>query len=408
MKRWSRRAAAVAVGLTLSASGWVLWGPSRAEAELVDPNLPVSITVGTPPGFCPTGRVDARRTGRVEALPDAPTQKWHRRVRGGMSLPVAVDADGAIIVAAAVAEMVQVGPDGSEQWHRRLGMSVASTQPVIMADGTRVVLTALGQAWGFGPSGDLRFDTSLATLGTDPRTSPLPREDGTLVVAVGTHLVTLDRQGTIVSQADVGERIVGSIVETADGIVATTDTGSVFRWASPMPPRRVGTFRGVVREGGALTPGGSLAAVVDMQRLVSMDLRSGATSTLVNLYGLEGPPTIGNKSLIHIGTTSGLLLSVSPAGEERRVRLVPSLPDADADAGVATPVYAPASPAVLVDEKGRVAFARTDGRVGVVSPEGQVRYAPKRGCGTPVSIVPAGKSKFLVACRTGDLRLYGR
>ena len=408
MKRWSRRAAAIGVGLTLSVGGWVLWSPSRAEADLVDPNLPVSITIGHPPGFSPMARVDSRRTGRVEALPDAPKQKWHRRVRGGMSLPVAIDQDGAIIVAAAVAEMVQVKPDGSEQWHRRLGMSVASTQPVIMADGTRVVLTALGQAWGFGPQGEARFKTSLATLGTDPRTSPLPREDGTLVVGVGTHLVTLDRQGTIVSHEDLGERVVGAILEGGNEVIATTETGAVFRWASPMAPRRVGTFRGMIREGAAMAPDGSLQAVVDMQRLVSMDTRTGATSTRLNVYGLEGPPTIGEQSLIHISTTSGSLLSVSPAGEERRVKLIPSLPAADADAGVPVVAYAPASPAVIVDDKGRIAFARTDGRVGVVSPEGQVRYAPKRGCGTPVSILPAGKGSFLVACRTGDLRLYGR
>lgn len=408
MNEWTKRIGAVGLGMVLCIGGWALWGTPRAAAERVDPTLPAHLTIGRPPGQCPMFRVDAERSGRVVELPNEPKERWHRRVRGGMALPVAVDETGAIIVAAAIAELVQVGPDGTEQWHQRLGMSVASTQPVILSDGTRVVLTALGQVWGYGPGGDPRLRADLGAFGTDPRTSPLPREDGSVVIAIGTNLITLDRQGTIVSQADVGQRITGALVGDGDGIIATTDTGTVYRWASPLPPREVGTFRGLVREGGAKAEDGALLAVVDMQRLVSMDLGSGATTTRMSLYGLEGPPTMGKQSLAHIATTTGLLLSVSSAGEERRVKLAPpSTEPEDADGGVTTPVYAPASPPVLVDNAGRVAFARTDGRVGVVSPDGQVRFASKRSCGTPIALVPAGKGKFLVACRTGDLRLYG-
>lgn len=379
-----------------------------AAAQRLDPNLPARITVGPSPGQCPMGRVNPSRTGQVVELPDTPNELWHRRVRGGMALPVATDEHGAVIIAASVAELVQVGPDGTEQWHRKLGMSIASTEPVILSDGTRVVLTSLGQVWGYDPAGNLRLRADLGGFGTDPRTSPLPRDDGSVVVAVGSHLVTLDARGGIVAEADVGQRVVGALVGDGDGVLATTEMGEVHRWASPLPPRRIGTFRGIVREGAARTQERTLLAVVDMQRLMSMDLVSGATTTRFSLFGLEGPPTVGAKGLAHVATTDGHLLTVSPAGEERRVRLDP-LPDTplDADGGVAVPSYAPASPAVLVDEAGRVAFARTDGRVGVVSANGQVRLTSKRSCGTPISLTPAGKGKFVVACRTGDLYLYG-
>lgn len=392
----------------MSIGAWALWEPRQAAAERFDPNLPVQLTVGPPPGAAPMARVDQARTGRVEELPDQPKQLWHRRVRGGMTLPIAVDASGAIIVAAAVAELVQVGADGAEQWHRRLGMSVASTQPVILSDGTRVVLTALGQVWAFRPNGDTKFQTDLGVVGTDPRTSPLPRDDGSFVVAVGNEIVALDGQGSIVSQADVGERVVGSIAGDESAVYLSTESGGVYRWASPVPPRKIGTYRGIVREGFARTTDGSLVAVVDMDRLVRMDGQSGATTTLATTFGLEGPPTLGEK-LVYITTTTGLLMTISAAGEERRVKLAPAAvedPDA-ADGGVVTPMYAPASPAVIVDKAGRVAFARTDGRVGVVSVDGQVRYAEKRSCGTPIAVVPAGRRKFVVACRTGDLRLFG-
>ncbi len=395
-------------GFGLCAAGWAALGSSPAAAEHADPNLPVRIAVGAPPGHCPMGRVNPARTGRVPELPDRPKPIWHRRVRGGMALPVAVDEQGSIIVAAAIAELVQVGPDGSEQWHRRLGMSVATTQPVILTDGTRVVLTALGKVWGFGPDGAERFTADLSTLGTDPRTSPLPRADGTVAVAVGTNLVTLDRHGTIVSHVDVGERVVGALVEHDRAVLATTHTGAVYRWASPMPARRIGTFRGLVREGAVRASDRSLMAVVDLEHLVAMDLTTGRTTTRLKLYGLEGPPTIDKAGLAHIATTTGLLLSISASGQERRVKLMPpSATATTADGGVPGPVYAPASPAVLVDRAGRVAFARTDGRVGVVNADGRVRFAEKRSCGTPLGVVPAGKKRFLVACRTGDLRLYG-
>jgi hypothetical protein len=302
---------------------------------------------------------------------------------------VAVDDGGAIVVAAAVAELVQVDADGREQWHQRLGMSVASTEPVILSDGTRVVLTTLGQAWGFDARGGERFRTNLAGLGTDPRTSPLPRDDGSVVVAVGTHLVVLDRDGSVMLQADVGQRVVGSVVSDGRSVLVTTETG-------------------IVREGVARTTDGMLLAVVDMQRLVSMDLATGATATRLSAYGLEGPPALGDKGISHVATNAGVLHSVSSAGQERGVRLDPAPEEPpDPDGGVVVPSYAPPSPSVVVDEAGRVAFARSDGRVGVVSPDGRVSYVSKRSCGTPISVTPAGRRKFVVACRTGDLYLYG-
>ena len=405
--RMARGFVAAAVVASVASLGLVLSVP-KASADSVSVSLPAHLTVGPAPGPCPMARVDGRRSGRVVELPSAPRELWHRRVRGGTSLPVAVDETGAVVVAAAVAELVQVDADGREQWHQRLGMSVASTEPVILSDGTRVVLTTLGQAWGFDARGGERFRTDLAGFGTDPRTSPLPRDDGSVVVAVGTHLVVLGRDGSVMLQADVGQRVVGSVVSDGRAVLVTTETGDVVRWASPLPPRRVGTFRGIVREGVARTTDGKLLAVVDMQRLVSMDLSTGATATRLSSYGLEGPPAVGDKGMFHVANNAGVLHSVSSAGQERGVRLDPAPEEPpDPDGGVVVPSYAPPSPSVVVDEAGRVAFARSDGRVGVVSPDGRVSYVSKRSCGTPISVTPAGRRKFVVACRTGDLYLYG-
>jgi hypothetical protein len=227
------------------------------------------------------------------------------------------------------------------------------------------------------------------------------------MVALGTSVIALDSEGELVDRVDVGERVVGALIAADPGVLITTESGRVLRWAVPLPPRTVGTFRGPVRDGAALQ-GNKLLAVVDLERLVAIDLTSGATSSWTHEFGLEGPPTIASGTDAIVGTTTGLLLTVSSEGEARRVKLVPSLPAApDEDAGAPVLVYAPASPPVLVDRAGRVAFARSDGRVGIVSAQGEVHLASKRSCASPICVVPTGRGRFVVACRTGDLRLYG-
>ncbi len=300
--------------------------------------------------------------------------------------------------------MIQVGPEGTEQWTRHLGTSVPSTQPIILSKGTRVVVTSLGEVWGFGPNGEPKFRKNLDSKGEDPRTSPLARNDGSFVVAVGSSVVAFDSNAEVISKADVAKRVVGSLVEDGDAVLITTETGEVFRWASPLPPKRVGSFQGIALEGGARTRDGRLLAVADMERLMSMDVKSGVTTTLLRSNKLEGPPTIGKDNSTYITTTSGELITLSLEGEEQRVSLIASSTKTP-DGGL--PAYAPASPPILVDHDGRVAFARTGGRVGVVLPSGQRHFAPKRSCKTPVAIMPAGEKKFVVVCRNGDLRLYG-
>jgi len=61
----------------------------------------------------------------------------------------------------------------------------------------------------------------------------------------------------------------------------------------------------------------------------------------------------------------------------------------------------------VVDPVGRVAFVRSSGRAGTVSPEGRVEIASERICAAPVAVVPAGDKRMLVACHDGTLWMYG-
>ena len=136
-----------------------------------------------------------------------------------------------------------------------------------------------------------------------------------------------------------------------------------------------------------------------------MDLRTGTVSVRATVSNLEGPPAVGPQGVAWAATIYGLLVGAGPTAEVGRVALSPQpLPGEDAGA---TSYYRP-SPPVLVDKSKRVAFVRGDGTLGVVSPSGQVSLAGSTACLDPTHLVPAGPKRFLVACRSGTLKLYGQ
>ena len=53
-----------------------------------------------------------------------------------------------------------------------------------------------------------------------------------------------------------------------------------------------------------------------------------------------------------------------------------------------------------------VAFVRGEGKVGIAA-SGALSSARTPACADPSAIVPAGPRKFVVACRSGSLVLYG-
>ena len=65
------------------------------------------------------------------------------------------------------------------------------------------------------------------------------------------------------------------------------------------------------------------------------------------------------------------------------------------------------SPAPIVDREGRIAFVRASGSAGVVNPKGAVVLASDRVCTSPITVLPAGEKRLLIACRDGGLWLYG-
>ena len=399
-------------------------GAESARAEGIDTTMPYTVVVGAPRGYAPSERVDARRTGQSKSrLPSPPVDKWRRHLGGTIEVPPVVDESGRIYVALSVPEVVALAPDGKEVFRTRLGSAPAIAPPVLTSDGTILLVTSAGAAVGLGRDGRVRFATPLGQRGRDLDVAPLARSDGSVVIG-GRALVELDPNGAVRARANLPERAVGALIEGPEGTVATSESGAVYVFRPPNPPRKIGTFGGPLRRGAALEGGRTLLAVVGGKSLVGLDLKTGITHVRAGDVGLgtyDEPVTIHPRGFAMWTTSTGLLFGVDAAGNERLRMVVdkgPQAPDPAAAGTAGTPTgpgttffAQPAdtrpSPALVVDAEGRVAFARQGGRVGVARPDGNVALASEKLCAAPVALQPAGDDKMIVACRDGSVWMLG-
>lgn len=383
----------------------------------VSPFAPSRVVVGPPRGVAPSERLDGARSGHAStALPDEPTELWRRPVAGGLELAPLVDAQGNILVSLTVPEVVKVSPDGKEIWRVRTGTAGATAPPALTSDGTMVVLTSAGAAWGVSAAGVVRFSTSIGVRGRDATQAPLATDDGGFVVAAGRELVTLDREGVVLARTSFEERVATPPIAHPDGVLIASERGDVFVYRPPGAPRRLGSFGGSPRGGVVLADERTLLGVVDGRRLVAFDLKTGTTdvrsSGLDPDIQLDAPVTVGPRGVQLLTSYDGLLLGFDPRGDEvLRVALEKQAGLGPADAGAPAAFFGSVdlrpSPPLVVDDKGRIAFARRGGKVGVAHADGRVALAHERLCGSPISLSPAGPGRLLVACRDGTLFMLG-
>jgi hypothetical protein len=389
-----------------------------ARADILDPSMPRTVVVGPPRGEAPSERLDPRRTGRGRSrLPATPVELWRRHVSGTIEVPPLVDAEGNVIALTNAPELVKLGPDSRELWRARLGIAGAVSAPTLLSDGTIAVIAATGIAWGFTPGGAVRFTTPLGIARRDADTVPLALGDGGLLVAAGNVVVELDAdgvvraRGTLEDRSGAGgtERAMGAVVDSPGGALVTTATGSVYRFHPPAAPRKIGSFGGTPTRGAMLLDERTLVAVVDGRRVVAFDLPTGTTHVRAGGLVFDGPPVLGQGGLLLVGTQLGMLVGLDALGNEKlhvmldKTSATPTGPGGTfLGGGELKP-----SPPIVIDPSGRIAFLRANGRVGVVTPEGQVEVAAERVCPGPVSLVPAGDKRMLLACRDGGLWMYG-
>ncbi|MBE7481227.1 MAG: PQQ-like beta-propeller repeat protein [Polyangiaceae bacterium] len=385
-------------------SAALFWFAS-ARAERIDPTFPVRRVVGAPAGAQPMARVDAARTGRARhSLPAAPRVLWRARVTSGLDLPLAVDGRGHVVAASPMSLLVELDAQGKLVWSSKTGNAVPVQGPIITTNGTRVVLTSSGELWGVGPSGTLRLRRTLPTGSVRGAAPPLATRDGGLVLAVTGLLLRLDASGDVLARAKQADAPI-SLLEHGSGTLIVTEKGDVLEWRPPGEPTKLGSFGGRVDEGAALSSPNHVTAIVDHERLV--DFKLSAKTRHIRLDStdhLQGPPAILANGETRVASFSGLLLGHDRTGiETARAALEPS-----GGAGLPSVPGLFLPPPLIVDDRGRVAYVRPGLDAGVVLETGEQKLAAGAACGDPGSLAPAGKHRFVVACRSGLILMLGQ
>jgi len=127
-------------------------------------------------------------------------------------------------------------------------------------------------------------------------------------------LLILDNYGAVIDHVNVGERLVGGLVGTYEGIVVIMNSGKVICWVSFFLFKIVGTFKGLVCEGVVLLDVEIVVVVVNVERLVILNFCIGVTSIRLNLFGLEGSFIVGLKKVVYVVSMFGVLVGTFDDG----------------------------------------------------------------------------------------------
>jgi hypothetical protein len=121
---------------------------SLSRAQRVASDHPLTVIVGTPAGVAVTERLDVARSN-VSSVP-LPSHSlrilWTRYARP-MHQPPVVLADGTVVVVSDDGEALLVSPDGTDRGHVAMGPGPTSA-PALLSDGTLVVVNATGDVVG--------------------------------------------------------------------------------------------------------------------------------------------------------------------------------------------------------------------------------------------------------------------
>jgi hypothetical protein len=254
--------------------------------------------------------------------------------------------------------------------------------------------------------------------------APLSLDDGGVALATLTDLVVLDSEGNVRARATLPpdpkaptpEHVAAPLIASGDKILAVTTNGNVYGWTPGRDPLRLGSFGAPVDGGVALTTSGSLVAIIEGNHLAEVDIAHGTRSTWsIAPQGLYlGPPAVrdlpGGGAVATIGAlthTKGFVLAIDASGQELlRAPVAAFVPNPLPDGGM-PPLTAPPHVGALVDGRGGIAFATTDGRIGTIAPDGALDTLADTFCTKTtvrsgvVGLTPFGANAFAVTCDGG-------
>lgn len=411
---------AVVVG-ALAAGAYGLTTSSRAEG--FHPGDPMNVVVRGGAGGWPTVRGEgSRRGGTRSTIPErAFAVAYRTSTNGRLDVPPLVAPDGSVTFVSRRAEVVTLDPEG----HERAKVAVGGTNlgaATLRNDGT-FVLTVDRDVVGVR-AGRVVFRTPILESTSPSRAAPLALEDGSVLVAGGTSLVHVGVDGAMRARTLLRLPTKVPIVATPDGALVVDDGGNVFRWMPGRDAERLGSFDGPI-DGVAVHDGnGGLLATTRGTRLVRFDLASRELVTMATSGGgvFVSPPVLAPRELAVLllsppGRTEFVTWTWSAGrealGDARRVTVETSAAvGADgfaADGGLSTLATLTLRGSLIVDDRGRHAFAAPGGTLGVVASDFTVESWSESACGPSTSRgtagflgpISAGTDRLLIACDAG-------
>ena len=400
-------------------------GRHEANAQPVDPRRPRTFVVGAPAGPAPMHRVDGHRSGLTRSLLPSGTLRipWRKSTSLTVDQAALAGPDGTLAVVSTHGDVVFLDEGGEDRMLVRVGASQVGPA-TITSDGTVVFTTNNGEAVGIRrTSVSPRFTTRIGGERNSRGAAPLSLDDGGVVVATMSDLVVLDAEGNVRARATLPEAAAAPLVAAGDRIIAVTTTGAVYGWAPGREPVRLGSFGAPIDGGAALADATTLVAVIEGNQLAEVDLVRGGRATRGIAQGAQqvlwlGPPALRSAktdggvasltTMLALTTTRGYVVTVDGAGQELLRAPISSFTATLLPDGGAPPLVAPPHVGPLVDSRGAIAYATTDGRVGVVSPDGAVDeigeiLCPRGLRSGVVGLTPFAAGSFAVTCDGGTI-----
>jgi hypothetical protein len=377
MSKLCERAVAAALGALAIAFASPAWS---AASEQWDPTLPHRFSLER-----------ARVPSRVSPvrLPENPEVAWRVRVAGGVAFAPAVTPEGSVIVSLTTPVVAEYDKRGRLSWTARLGASTAATTPLVLGDGSRLVLTQAGEALAFSPRGEplRRIALPFASLDVEPQLAAT--FDGGLLIAAGRRVVRLDASLGVVSSVR-ANRDIKALLTDPDHSLVVTSNGEVFELGLNGALRRLAVFAGVVDAVVRNAPE-HLLAIVDKRRLVELDLSTLSQTTRFAEPDVELLPMLAQnaKGEVRVLTNLDFLLAL---GADARESFRVALPSA---------VARRAATEFAFDAQGTTLIARSGVDLVSVRADGSLVRLEGTACADPLAPLGAAPGYAVLACRSG-------
>ncbi|MFZ5894093.1 MAG: hypothetical protein ACOY0T_23735 [Myxococcota bacterium] len=369
---------------SLLAATALLLASARVHAlgERWDPTLPQRFSLQ---------RAHIAQRESLVRLPENPEVVWRVRVAGGVPFAPSATEQGSVVLCLTTPVVAEYDARGRLAWSARLGASSAATSPIVLGDGTRLILTQASEALGFSPQGRLlrRFSLPLTSLETQPLVAAT--FDGGVLIAAGRRLLRLDASLGVVASVR-AEQEIRALLPDPEHSWVVTNNGGVFELTASGALKRIASFSARV-DAVARSGPDHVLAILEGRRLVDLDLANLTPTTRFAETDVELLPLLTRNShgALRLLTNLDFLLALeADARESFRV----ALPAANT------------GPRTLVSElgfdaAGTTLVARSGVDLVAIHADGALVRAEGTACAEPLPPVGAAPGYAVFACRSG-------